>query len=380
MCIDLEQKKTTRSRDMGWFAMIGAVCMFMGAAVSAAPSEADGESARWSQEKANAWYANQPWPCGFNYVPANAISYTEMWMPYAFDPELIDRELGLAEEVGFNCLRVVLPFVVWEHDPEAFKQRLNDFLEICDNRGVKVMFTLFDDCAFGSDIKLRNPWYGKQPEVLVGWYANGWTPSPGHDMVRDSETWPRLEAYVKDVISSFKDDERVWVWDLYNEPTNGGLGDTSLPLVSKVFEWAREVAPSQPLTVGVWKGTALHDIVFAESDIITFHSYGPGIGVARQIQALKVHGRPIINTEWLNRNMGSRVESCLPVFVEENVGAMHWGLVNGKTQTHLHWGWKPGKGEPEVWQHDLFHGDHTPYDENELMLFKKAIRGANKGL
>ena len=55
------------------------------------------------------------------------------------------------------------------------------------------MLTLFDDCAFGNDEKLKNPWYGKQPEVLKGWYANGWTPSPGHSMVRDSTTWPRLE-------------------------------------------------------------------------------------------------------------------------------------------------------------------------------------------
>jgi hypothetical protein len=69
-------------------------------------------SGRWSKEKANEWYANQPWPCGFNYVPANAISYTEMWMPYYFDTAFISKELALAEDVGFNCLRVVLPFVV----------------------------------------------------------------------------------------------------------------------------------------------------------------------------------------------------------------------------------------------------------------------------
>ena len=95
-------------------------------------------------------------------------------------------------DLGFNCLRVVLPFVVWEHDPQEFKQRLGVFLSICHKRGLKVMFTLFDDCAFGSDDKLKNPTYGPQPEVLEGWYANGWTPSPGHDMVREPTPWPRL--------------------------------------------------------------------------------------------------------------------------------------------------------------------------------------------
>ena len=37
-------------------------------------------------------------------------------MPYCFDAKLIDKELGLTEGFGFNCLRVVLPYVVWEHE------------------------------------------------------------------------------------------------------------------------------------------------------------------------------------------------------------------------------------------------------------------------
>jgi hypothetical protein len=52
---------------------------------------------------------------------------------------------------------------------------------------------------------------------------------------------------------------------------------------------------------------------------------------------------------------------------------MHWGLVNGRTQTHLPWGARPGKPAPKQWQHDLFHGDHTPYVPAELDLFKKTI-------
>jgi len=332
-------------------------------------------SGRWSEEKANEWYANQFWPCGFNYVPANAISYTEMWMPYCFDTAFISKELVLAENIGFNCLRVVLPFVVWEHDSDAFKKRLADFLDVCNSHGIKVMFTLFDDCAFGSDSRTENPLYGKQPEVLRGWYANGWTASPGHDMVRDPETWPRLERYVKDVINTFKDDPRVWVWDLYNEPNNGGMGDISLSLVIKVYEWAREVAPSQPLTVAQWsRNGKLNTIIHKNNDITTFHSYGNADIVKDLIEELKSHGRPIINTEWLCRHNGSEVSSCLPVFNEENVGCMLWGLVNGKTQTHLHWGWRPDMGEPDVWQHDLFHNDHSPYDKNELVLLRKYIK------
>lgn len=328
----------------------------------------------WSIEKANDWYAKQAWPCGFNYIPANAISYTEMWMPYCFDTKLIDQELALAEGVGFNCLRVVLPFVVWEHDPQKFKETLDTFLAVSDKHGLKVMFCFFDDCNFGSDDKLDDPWYGKQPEVLDGWYANGWTPSPGHSMVRNPKTWGRLELYVKDIISSFKEDPRVWVWDLYNEPTGGGLGDISLPLVSKVFEWARSISPSQALTVGRWNGNQkLNTIVDENSDILSFHNYQDAAHLEALIRKLQTHNRPLVNTEWLNRGTGSFVSSCLPLFKKYNVGCMHWGLVNGKTQTNLGWGARPGKPKPDEWQHDIFHGDFTPHNKEEINIFKECI-------
>lgn len=326
---------------------------------------------KWTPEQAWTWYNAQAWPCGFNYVPANSISYTEMWMDYAFDPILIDRELALAQEIGFNCLRVVLPFVVWEAEPEAFKDRLNRFAGICSSRGLAVMFALFDDCIFG---EIENPIFGQQPDVLLGWYANGWTPSPGVAMVQDSTTWPRLEAYVKDIIAEFGHDPRVWVWDLYNEPTNNAGGDATLPLLERVFDWARQVAPNQPLTAGHWnKNLAASRIISELSDITTFHDYGPPAVLAATIEELRMLNRPMICTEWLNRGTGSTVQECLPIFRAQNVGCMHWGLVNGKTQTNLNWGHRPGQPDPAFWQHDLYRGDHSAYRPEEIEAFAKSI-------
>ena len=325
----------------------------------------------WSLEKAWTWYDRQPWPCGFNYVPSNAISYTEMWMEYNFDPTLIDRELALAQSIGFNCLRVVLPFVVHEEQPAVFKQRFDLFLKVCDRHGLRVMPAFFDDCAFGT---ITDPVFGRQPDVVPGWYASGWTPSPGHAMVRDSTTWPRLESYVKDMMETFRDDPRLWVWDLYNEPTNSGLGVVSIPLVRKVFEWAREVDPSQPLTVGHWNDdTVLNAQIEELSDVTSFHDYTGPAELEKQIAKLARRNRPIICTEWLNRGTGSSVADCLPVLRRAGVGAIHWGLVTGRTQTHLNWGHRPGDPEPSRWQHDLFHPDHSAYDPEELELFRTAI-------
>ena len=331
----------------------------------------------FSPEKARAWYDAQPLPLGFNHIPANSISYTEMFMGYCFDPAFIEKEMRLAQSAGFNCARLVLPFIVWENEPDAFKKRLGTYLGICADCGVKIMPTLFDDCGFGDQV---NPVFGRQPDVIPGWYANGWTPSPGHDIVRDSAQWRRLELYVKDIIGTFKDDPRVWIWDLYNEPTNGvnigafyqQLGDVSLPLVENVFAWAREVNPTQPLTLGVWNDNEkLNKIALDNSDIITFHCYDKPEGLRTRITELKArsNGRPLICTEWMSRGYGSTVAGCLPVFRRENVGTMHWGLVNGKTQTHLGWRHLPGQPVSDIWQHDLFHPDHTPYDPEEIRMF-----------
>jgi len=334
------------------------------------------ESSRWSAEKAWQWYRQNPWRCGFNYVPANAISYTEMWMDYSFDENRIEQELALAEKTGFNCLRVVLPFVVWQHEPEAFKKRFETFVAISARHGLKVMPCFFDDCVFGEII---DPVYGKQPEVVEGWYANGWTPSPGHSRVRDLSVRPELEKYVKDILNAYKEDTRILCWDLYNEPTNSGIGDASLSLVRDVFEWARQVGPIQPLTTGLYNDNkSLNTMILELSDIMSFHCYEPADVLKQKITELKSSGRPVICTEWLNRGRGSVVHECLPVFQAEDVGCLHWGLVNGKTQTHLPWGHRPGDPAPKLWQHDLYHGNYTPYNTGELEQFQKAIQSSRK--
>jgi hypothetical protein len=326
---------------------------------------------RWSEQKANDWYKKQQWLCGFNYIPAYAINYTAMWDKTSFDAAAIDKELSLAQQSGMNVLRAVLQYAVFADDSTYFLKTLDVFASICDKHHIKFVPALFDDCSFGIT---QDPKVGKQPEPLKGWYAWAWSPSPGHSMVVDSTTYPKLTAYVQSVIGRFKDDQRILFWDLYNEPTNGGLGTTTLPLLKQVVAAARSVHPSQPVSIDVWNDNKrLNDIVFASSDIITFHNYSDKEQLTRQIKELKRHNRPVINTEWMNRPNGSTIASNLSVFYDEHVGCMLWGLVNGKTQTDLPWGHRPGDPEPKVWQHDLYHGDFTAYDASEIQMLKQYI-------
>ena len=339
--------------------------------IIALPTYAQDSTARWPEKKAWDWYNKQPWYCGFNYVPAYAINYTAMWDKTTFDSAAIDKELTLAQKPGMNVLRAVLQFAVYEDDPAYFLKTLDAFMRVCDRHKIKFVPALFDDCVFGIT---HDPQVGRQPQPLVGWYAWAWSPSPGHSLVVDSTTHPRIEKYVKAVIGRFKNDQRILFWDLYNEPTNGGLGAASFPLLKKVIGWARTVNPSQPLSVDVWNNDKrLNDIVLAASDVITFHNYGNKEELTKQINNLKQYNRPLICTEWMNRPNGSTIATNLEVFYNEKVGCMLWGLVNGKTQTDLPWGHRPGDPAPQIWQHDLYRSDFTTYNPVEIETIKKYV-------
>ena len=151
-------------------------------------------------------------------------------------------------------------------------------------------------------------------------------------------------------------------------------------LLKKVFRWARQVNPSQPLTAGLWKDdwqkdklSELNQHMLDHSDLITFHSYtGLDITIDR-VNQLKSYGRPLICTEYMARTNGSRFAEHLPLFKEHHIGAYNWGLVAGKTQTQYPWeSWKKKfTKEPEIWFHDIFHPDGRPYDLAEVELIKK---------
>jgi hypothetical protein len=321
---------------------------------------------RWEEGKAWKWYNSRPWICGFNYIPSNAINYTAMWDKTSFSPETIERELSLAETTGFNAVRVVLQYIVWQDDPAYFRDTFTKFLLICRNHGIKVIPALFDDCIFGTN---SDPSPGKQPEPFDGWYAWAWSPSPGLSIVSDSTKWKGLENYVNDVIGSNKNNPDILIWDLYNEPA-----DNSLSLVRKVFGWARAANPSQPLTVCVFGSREIQDMVAGNSDVITFHNYLAPEEMEKNINELKKFNRPVICTEWLNRPMGSSVESIIPMLFEKKIGCLHWGLVNGKTQTNLPWGHRPGDGPyRSIWQHDLYTNDLKMYSPYEFVIFRKYI-------
>jgi hypothetical protein len=315
----------------------------------------------WNAEKANQWYVKQGWLTGCNFLPGTAVNQLEMWQEETFDPITLDRELGWAENIGFKVVRVYLHDIAWKTDSDGFKKRINSFLAIASKHNIKAILVFFDDC-WNPD-----PKPGKQPEPKAGVHNSGWVQSPSKEIKLDSTKWGELEKYVKDVLNTFKDDSRILMWDLYNEPSNSGYGDSTIPLVKKIFQWAWDVRPLQPLTVAAWSDKFdCHNC----SDVITFHNYDDAQSLEKEIVELLKKGRPVICSEYMARTNNSRFETHLPIFKKYNVGAINWGFVSGKSNTIFPWGSKEGSPEPKVWFHDIFRKDGIPYDAKEIEIIK----------
>lgn len=343
---------------------------------------------RWSAERARTWYADQPWLVGGNYLPSYAINQLEMFQADTFNPQIIDRELQFAKQLGFTSMRVFLHDLLWKQDSAGFLKRCDEFLAIADKHQIRIMFVLFDSCWHPL------PRLGKQPEPLPHTHNSGWVQSPGIEVLKSPAEYPHLKEYVVGVVRRFGQDPRVVVWDVWNEPDNfdggavkrSGLEPRNKPqlvnaLLPSVFAWAREANPSQPLTSGVWRDSEnieqLDDckrIQLAHSDVVSFHCYGDPASLERCLKNLAHYSRPLLCTEFMARPNGSVFEPHLGLMKEHRTAAYCWGFINGKSQTIYPWdSWrKQYNGPPPVWFHDILQPDGTPFRQVEVDYIRRV--------
>jgi hypothetical protein len=348
------------------------------------------QTARWPEQKANDWYRQQRWLVGSNFIPKSAINQLEMWQQATFDLPEIDKELGWAEGVGMNIMRVFLHDLLWQQDPAGFHRRIDQFLSVAASHRIRVIFVLFDSCWDPL------PQLGPQRPPIPGVHNSGWVQSPGAKVLADPAQYPRLKNYVQGLVGAFANDPRILAWDVWNEPgsdTTGSYPKTEMKIQEKidrvtallpqVFQWAREVNPTQPLTSGVYEVDTSADenaleeiekIQVRESDFITFHNYSWPESFRGEITWLRRFHRPIVCTEYMARPLGSTFDTILPIAKQEQVGAINWGFVAGKTQTYYPWeSWQHPYilDQPPVWFHDLLHADGTPYRQAEVDLMRE---------
>lgn len=197
---------------------------------------------------------------------------------------------------------------------------------------------------------------------------------------------------VDEIAAKYCKDDRLQIWDVWNEPGNGNRENLSLKAMTKFFEIIRSHNPIQPLTADCWRYSEdlvpdreIEKAAIELSDVITFHYYGSFENMVIIIENLKKYGRPIINNEWLNRISGNNVCEIFPLFYLEKIGSYHWGLIAGFSQTYEPWGnyyaeyLKEGSDlDLTKWQHDIYRFNGLPYDVKEIKTIKRFCSLAAK--
>jgi hypothetical protein len=311
-----------------------------------------------------------------------------MWQAETFSPDVMERELGWAEQLGFRTMRVFLHNLAWRQDPDGFLDRVDRYLAIADRHHLSTLLVFFDSCWD------PHPRSGAQLPPVPGLHNSRWVQSPGVVMLSDVNSHGELEAYVKATLRRFKDDRRIIGWDLFNEPNNPNTrsylrtdtpykAELALVLLKESFGWARQVAPSQPLTAGVWDGewdlekplSPVNQFMLENSDVISFHCYHPIDVLRAKVAVLRKLGRPMLCTEYMARPRESRFETALPFLKEQEIEAYNWGFIEGRSQTNYPWdSWaKAYAAEPPEWFHDVLHTDGTPYRANETAFLRQVL-------
>jgi hypothetical protein len=257
------------------------------------------------------------WVRGANYVPSYAINTLAAWRE--FDPVQIDRELGYAERLELNSVRVFLHYHVYEHNPARFLEDLEAFVGLCDRHGIRPMLIFFDGCFSIAPSMTTQIW---------------WVAGPGGPRTNPS-FYPQGEKFCRDVVGLFRGDPRILIWDAMNEPeaVTFYVGDDTAYAFARHFaEYLKEIDDTHPVTVGMAhaeNNRHVADVV----DVISFHPYAPTredllvrLGRAREVAA----GKPIVASETGMPFWGCPYELVLPFFREEQVPAYFFELMIGR--------------------------------------------------
>jgi len=356
---------------------------------------------KWPRKKIWDWYNARPWITGCNFIPSTIHSDIELWQEADHEEVMkqVRKEVELAAGIGFNSFRMLLPYEVWKYQHDSFMRNFDGFLDMIAAHDITLMPILFNDCLMPKEMYKKPEFGGKFPEPVPG-YFGGVPDSPfdglnvvGYFPGDEKENWPEIETYVKEMGKRYGNDERVIIWNVWNEIGNSNRNMMSAPLMEKCFEWLRETGVSQPLTADVWGvgsenpygiindpkiNHPVEELSIGLSDIISFHCYGDYLHLMQYIDALKKYELPIVNTEWLHRPFRSLIQTHLPVFHEEKIGSYIFGFVNGKAQFNYVWNFikKLPDIDIRLWMHDIFYWDFTPYDPKEIETFQKYNRAA----
>ena len=153
-----------------------------------------------------------------------------------------------------------------------------------------------------------------------------------HDnSIPEEERLKRTEEYIRKVVGAFAKDERIAMWDIWNEPSTAQDDETmrQMDWLEKMVEWCRLENPVQPITSSIiWEGgeydttsTYYKRRMEVESmmDIHNIHNYRflqpehtSPIEIIKRVK--RMDGRPIVSSEVLARPVSGGFTRTLKLF------------------------------------------------------------------
>lgn len=219
---------------------------------------------------------------GVNYYPSYAHNSLEVWSLY--NHNTVDLELGFAQELGFNCIRIWINYNEYKKSKNRILKNIERFLRLCEKHELKCIFIPFCTCYIDPYDSSKDQVYATSflknfqvsPEEIKEFEAYwkrylSYPQSPGYTML-DPRYWSELEIYLIDLVGYHKDDSRILAWDIMNEPF--AFPNMNKKRIQKFLKhmclFSKNIAGSIPITVGIssWVHTSKVDKFV---DLITFH-------------------------------------------------------------------------------------------------------------
>jgi hypothetical protein len=217
---------------------------------------------------------------GFNYDGSWGTSGLDLWQHH--DHGLMATEVARGKKYfpGWNVARWWLSHEAYQRDPERFLANFEAGLGLFAEHDILVMPILFNRwrdpvCDFGGVpldhlIPHHSAWSRSDDLFATPDAGSGAAPVQG-----------LFHRYLSDVVGKHVDDERIYSWDLCNEPLMGAyVDDDDSPVRKAELTWltwcyrvCKDLGASQPLTIGNYPNVKALELTEPISDVLGFHPY-----------------------------------------------------------------------------------------------------------
>ncbi|MDR1270357.1 MAG: hypothetical protein LBK82_12615 [Planctomycetaceae bacterium] len=200
------------------------------------------------------------WVRGFNYQPgygSGSGGYEDgtgwsIWHDLKID--IIERELSRGKELfpEMTAVRLWLPYNVYLAQPKKFLEDFSKFIDVVGKVKLRAMIVLF------------NAWHG-QPDF--GGFSQSHFPS------LTKEQLDTTFKFVNDILDRHGEDERIYAWDLCNEPDLGVSLDLYYSWLKQLHDRIKLRKEKTALTIGSCAGLKATKKYEPLSDILGIHPY-----------------------------------------------------------------------------------------------------------